>query len=529
MKLKTITIEGYKSIEKIVFDLDYSIKEQTYALIGINEAGKSSFLEAINSFNGEKENIDKNFFYKDNVNSAKSIEIIFEYEQCESLTNGIKEKLKGIGVNDSVVDRIEVEKVSLKKVFEAGNSGRSEIKKIIFKDNLSGCVYSKNNKKFTIQTENPPKEKGEVSKTDAISLKNYLIENVDLLNICLSNMHNILFWKSSDKYLIDKPVNLLTFQASPRKHSIPLANCFNLIGIKDEDIPKKINIILSDSVERKNFISKLEEDITSHVKSIWKEHQVKIKFDINENALTFLVEDDKVEHNSEKINQRSDGFRQFISFLLSISAENKTKELKNYILLIDEPEQHLHPKAAEFLKENLIKITSKATDKNIVFFATHSLFMIDQENLKRNYIVTKKDNKKSKIKQVNNTINTYSAIIYEVFNVYTNDYHNELIGWIQTKKDIMNFKDLNNYFKNNKMGTRDKYREIKKDNSGKVHRGIALSLYIRHQIHHPENNENDKFSKNDLIKSINELVELKKKIIDGTDINNEKQKKSIEP
>ncbi len=51
MKFTQFTIKNYKGIEDITFDLDKSPAANIYTLIGLNESGKTTILEAINSFN----------------------------------------------------------------------------------------------------------------------------------------------------------------------------------------------------------------------------------------------------------------------------------------------------------------------------------------------------------------------------------------------------------------------------------------------------------------------------------------------
>lgn len=513
MKLVSIKIKNYKSIKEVVFDLDHDIPEQTYSLIGINEAGKSSFLEAISFFDEKEIIIEKKFFHNENGGMLGDIEIILEYEDCDEINEAIKQSLEGKSIDKSIVDRIDIKKLIIKRVFKINTKGVLEIEDVNFTDQLKNCVYDPTTQKIILKSELVEKPEIEVE----FDLMQCLLDNFDLLNTCYLNTHNTLFWKSSSKYLIDQPVDLNLFKANPREVSVPLANCFNIIGVNDEDISSSVDNILSDSTARKNFIGRIEEKVTNHIKNIWKEHKISVHFDLNANLITFLVEDEGVKHDNKTTDQRSDGFRQFISFLLSVSAESKTGELQNYILLIDEPEQHLHPKAAEFLKEDLIKISSKSEDSNVVFFATHSIFMIDQEVLERNYSVIKKDNKETHIEKVDGNINTYSSIIFNVFNVYTNDYHNELIGWIQSEKEIFESCKFNEYLKLNIKDKKSLYIEILKDGSKKEHHDIVLPLYIRHQIHHPENEENDKFKKYELVKSIDELVKLKQKIAADTD------------
>lgn len=513
MKLISVKIKNYKSIKEVLFNLDYSLNGQAYSLIGINEAGKSSFLEAISLFDEGEKIIEKKFFHNEADGSFKDIEIILEYEDCNEVNEKIKQSLEEKSVDKAIVNRIYIKKISIKRGFKIDTKGALEIDSIELTDQLTNCVYDATAQKIILKSELAEKPENETE----FSLAQCLLDNFDLLNSCYINTHKILFWKSSSKYLIDQPVDLNLFKDNPREVSVPLANCFNIIGVENDDILSNVNNILADSTYRKNFIGKIEEKVTGHIKKVWKEHKISIHFDLNANLITFLVEDDGVKHDNKTTDQRSDGFRQFISFLLSVSAESETGELQNYILLIDEPEQHLHPKAAEFLKEDLIKISSKEDD-NIVFFATHSIFMIDQESLERNYSVVKKDNKETFIEKIDGDINTYSSIVYNVFNVYTNDYHNELVGWIQDEKKIFDSNKLNEYFKLNIANIKSKYIEIKKDQTTQTHKNVSLPLYIRHQIHHPENKRNVKFIKEELIKSVDELVKLKSRIISSSDI-----------
>ena len=55
---------------------------------------------------------------------------------------------------------------------------------------------------------------------------------------------------------------------------------------------------------------------------------------------------------------RSDGAKHFLSLILSISVANETDILKNNIIVIDEPEVHMHPSGIRYIREELLKIES---------------------------------------------------------------------------------------------------------------------------------------------------------------------------
>ncbi len=182
---------------------------------------------------------------------------------------------------------------------------------------------------------------------------------------------------------------------------------------------------------------------------------------------------------------------------MTISIENYNGELSNTILLIDEPETHLHPPAQINLLGELIKITSN-TNNNILFFATHSNYLIDKNNLDRNYKVSKKENHKTSISKILKKTSTYSEVNYEVFGVETSDYHNELYGFIESEEKSL--------LEGLKKVTKWKNAKTKKETN------VSLSEYIRHSIHHPENELNKKYTDKELSESIKILRELKEKI-----------------
>ena len=210
--------------------------------------------------------------------------------------------------------------------------------------------------------------------------------------------------------------------------------------------------------------------------------------------LSFLVEDIGVKYDSKTTSQRSDGFRQFISFLLTISAQSSTNQLSYSLLLLDEPETHLHPQAQECLRKELIKIT-RNKENNIILFATHSNYMIDKNHIDRCFRVVKQGNKKTKLERIKGQGSSYSEVNYEVFGISTNDYHNELYGYLE---DIEKTK-LENLPQNKKW-----YNEKTKKTDG-----VSLATYIRHSIHHPENTSNAKFTDNELTESIKSLRKAK--------------------
>ena len=73
------------------------------------------------------------------------------------------------------------------------------------------------------------------------------------------------------------------------------------------------------------------------------------------------------------------------SLILSLSAQNDSDKLSNNIILIDEPEVHLHPSGVKYMRDEILKIGKN----NNVIVSTHSQNMVDTTTPERHWIVQK--------------------------------------------------------------------------------------------------------------------------------------------
>jgi energy-coupling factor transporter ATP-binding protein EcfA2 len=396
----------------------------------------------------------------------------------------IKITLTEKGFEKDILAQIKVDKVAVCATFNpVADAPKKVFDQIIFQKKVF--------EDYTLQGDKPMKKDPQQTQED-FDLEKYF--DVHLPKYFWKKSHRIVFWKSDSKHLINEQINLDTFAADPEDTSIPLINCFELGGVSQDNISSQIAKLKPDPAEINNLQEKLGDKVTAHIKKVWPNHPVKIKFQINNSLLSFLIEDEKVKYKSKTTEQRSDGFRQFISFLLTISAENATNQLSDSLLLLDEPETHLHPQAQEYLKDELIKIT-RNDENNIVFFATHSNYMIDKDHIERCYRVSKQSNRKTKLEKIELGKTSYSEVNYEVFSMPSSDYHNELYGYLEdVEKSKLESLPITNKWKNKKSGKTE---------------DVSLAKYIRNSIHHPENTENAKFTPEELIGSIETLRKLK--------------------
>ena len=193
--------------------------------------------------------------------------------------------------------------------------------------------------------------------------------------------------------------------------------------------------------------------------------------------------------------------------MLTVSAEDSNEELSNCLLLLDEPETHLHPQAQIYFLDELKKITINNRG-NVVLFATHSNYMIDKDKLNRNFKVTK-ETESTSIESIDTKNSTYASVNYEVFGVVSVDYHCELYGNLYGKfqeiegNEDKGIKSFDTEFFSTKHG-QDKnwpWLEHKKE--------ISLPTYIINCISHSENKNT--YKPGDLVSSIELMRSIIKK------------------
>ena len=291
--------------------------------------------------------------------------------------------------------------------------------------------------------------------------------------------------------MITNQISLSQFAIDPEIVSIPLYHCFELCGYDTKEKISKIIREISDSTEMESLQEALGEKVTSLIKDRWKNHEINISFIISGDNINFHVRDGKW-RKAKTASQRSDWFKQFISFLLNISIQGEVKSLSNTLILLDEPETHLHPQAQEYFLNELIKLTK--VDNNICLFATHSNYMIDKAILARNSRVLK-DSKRdtTNITPFNEKVSTYASVNYEVFWILDESYHNQLYDRLREKYAADNNIELEWFWIrafDEQFFTQEK--KLKKDYPEKNNtKQVTLPTFIRNCIHYPSNKDKD--------------------------------------
>jgi len=197
------------------------------------------------------------------------------------------------------------------------------------------------------------------------------------------------------------------------------------------------------------------------------------------------------------INKRGSGVKRLILLnFFRAEAERRQQEqnVPSIVYAIEEPETSQHPNHQRKLIEAFIALSS--IDKTQIILTTHSpsivkllefehLKLIKNEGIKEIINIQSGDLPYPSLNEVN----------FLAFSESNDEYHNELYGFIESESELANYK--------NGRETMD-YNQIQRSGNIIV-KQIIMSEYIRHQIHHPENTNNTRFTNAELQQSINEM------------------------
>ena len=406
MYLNEIRIKNYKSIQDLTIPVKKYGDSFTSVFVGLNEAGKSNLLETISFLSDTISS--KTYNYKEICNRHSEetcVDLYYQY-MFDNEDEWKKEFKKNVNISKKFEDIFKLESYE-KNVYLLRNKTTFTSDYLINWQefnigDFSFCENSpeQNDKLYTIKhnSDISESEKNNYTVLDEEKLSE-ILEKTTLLLASLQKQ-KLTVWKPEEKYLITKSINLKDF-AEDNSISVPLTNLFTLCGLDTKEKIKE-KILSLTAPETRTLSNQLSRNATQYINEVWKEHGISIDVDI-ENSTKILnvhITDKDNEDEFFGMNERSQGFKHFISLILHLSISNKKEKCKNQIILIDEPENHLHPSGIRYMRDELLKIGKN----NFVFIATHSPFMIDSKNMDRHFIV-KKIKGKTQIKQINtNTI-----------------------------------------------------------------------------------------------------------------------------
>lgn len=417
VSIKEVTIKNFRSIES----LDLTFKDNCRILVGINEAGKSNILKALRLLSSDYEVVNADLRqFGVNDDYEENAYIKFDFKLSTDIASNILNNFRALFLTTSknlVLGKQKTKNYCISDVMETINKGcyRIDIKtkkkyaqyyilpqNIVLNSNIKKVTNDcSNDFEITLKDKQTYKLKGynyididslQTSEIPDIYLEDITIEDLQksysdyVLRNVKENLPKVIFWKYEDRYLLPSEIEKDSFISNP-ECCIPLKNMFELAGFPN--ISKAFQDAEKTNRGVKNMLTKVAQNATKHFKEAWKEYK-DVEFELLENGE--YLEPSIKELNSFEMEQRSDGFKRFVTFLLMVSINVKTEKLSGALIIVDEPEISLHPSGVRFLRDELLKIAKN----NYVIYSTHSPFMIDKNDISRHYRVIK-ENEKTKV------------------------------------------------------------------------------------------------------------------------------------
>lgn len=407
MKLTQTHITKYKSIED---SAPVDIDENVTVLVGVNEAGKSAFLESL--------------YKAESVLDDEEYSEVFDYPRKDWLTYKRRADKKASSVVAELSYELESEEVAA-------------IEAELGKDVLTGNIYKVTHKIDNTSTVVVPAKEGAFVKrlvADAsisegvrskIANATAIHEILDILeDEALTGDDQTFFDDLSTKYkvsnstwndmrlanyiyrhyILNKVPKFLYFSdysILPGKINIPRLREAKANGTTDQGLRTALGLlemanITTEELENPDSYEEIKAeleavslDISNKVFNYWTQNnQLQVEFDVkadpneeapfNSGANLYIRVKNREHGVSVPFDQRSKGFVWFFSFIVWFnSVRNRIGTDKELILLLDEPGLSLHGLAqADFL--HYIDDLSK---EHQILYTTHSPFMIDSEKL----------------------------------------------------------------------------------------------------------------------------------------------------
>jgi predicted ATP-dependent endonuclease of OLD family len=404
MKLTEIKIRGYKSIDELDFPIKKYGDSYTTILLGKNESGKSNVLDAMATPKQQEAKEKVDFIkIKNQQKEPKYVSAFFCFDLDED--DGYREAVaKSITIPEDLLASLKINSVQ-KEIYLASGSEVYGVDLLYGYDKIgvkrfsfiktkvevpaTATVPAKTVEKVTVKatTDLSEEEKAAYTQMDKDSFEEII--KVALKPFVKAISIPVDIWKSEDKYLIKDKIQLKDFAQSPDTN-LPLKNMFYLAGYDSkEKITQVVTEIEKDNNKRKNLKKTLSKKTTEYLNNKWEEHKISIDVEIESDLnASVSVQDNADEDHYFDMADRSQGFKQFVSLLLSISISSASGDTKDHLILIDEPEVHLHPSGVRFMLKELLEIGKH----NFLFISTHSNFMLDRDTKERHYLLSKDKN-----------------------------------------------------------------------------------------------------------------------------------------
>ncbi len=382
MRYTKFIIKNFKGISNLTIDLSKQPNSHIYTFIGLNESGKTTILEAINTIDAGYDTITAHRLIpkhlKANFNGDVSVEAFVELDDNDNLL--IENKIK----------ELKYKEYKHIKGFSVNTTCSFEDSK--YKKNISYWDFNPQVRK--------PKSKNFIGLDSDTNHWRIVADYIET-----NLMPRIVYYEN---FLFEFPERIYL--------TGPYSQTYNNKLYKDiiEDIVQEVikggtiqtslaDIYMNDDTSSRDIFdarqTKLQEKIGKEVFSSWGklfnsnelQASIQLRFGVEQDKQdkNFYVEI-KIKENSDlfSISERSLGFRWFFSFLFfTLFRKNRKTDLGETLFLLDEPASNLHSSAQKKLLETFERFVDDKEKPLKLLYTTHSHYMINPLWLEGAYVV----------------------------------------------------------------------------------------------------------------------------------------------
>ena len=421
MRLRKFRVRAYRCIhdsgEITVGDLA--------AFVGRNESGKTTILQALTLLNKDEQVSELDLCDEMDEELKDEIRLVEgEFELNENEISLIKEKfpslpemkkIKLFKTNQNPNVQYEFEEVELSEDKDEGlNSWENFSKQILeFLDTIPNHIRIQVDTKFFDEALPKTQEAFDsgmaefsnqfhvIATQEARVIEEWekIYENPDnqfsnllsgesektaLKNFIASKLHPRFVYFSDYKKIYGN-INLNEFlleEKGERSNTIEYVEEFdkaetvrNLFYLAELDI-KELDKVKESPSKCIKLLNAAGNRLTSKLNPTWKGDPIHVDLRYNPgNIMSVVISDvhkDGTITNTGLLNRRAEGFKWTFSFIVNFAAETQRSDLREAILLLDEPARNLHPTQQMGISDLLKNLAGS----NQVLYATHSPFMI---------------------------------------------------------------------------------------------------------------------------------------------------------
>ena len=213
-----------------------------------------------------------------------------------------------------------------------------------------------------------------IGTSERSALENFIEERLHPRFVYFSDYKKILGNINLDEFLKEtksvRPKGLEYVEEFDKAETVK-----NLFYLADLDMDKLEEVQNSPSRLIK-LLHTASRKLTERLNPAWKGDPIHVELRFNPgNILSVVISDihrDGTVTNTGLLNRRAEGFKWTFSFIVNFAAETQRSELKEAILLLDEPARNLHPTQQRGISDLLKSLAGS----NQILYATHSPFMI---------------------------------------------------------------------------------------------------------------------------------------------------------